>query len=759
MLHRFESGAPPGRAERRSPQPVPSVSRFSRLLAGSAGAALIALCAASAVAQTPDSLAAVPHPRVGLVLSGGSAKGFAHIGVLEVLQQLGIHVDIVTGTSMGAIMGGLYAAGYSPQQLDSLVTREDWSDLFRRPMDRRLQSPAEKTASERYMITFPLEHARIALPEAVIPRQAIVEHLDRYTWPVHDISDFDDLPTAFGALVTNLNTGQPILLRHGSLAQAIEASAAVPGAFAPVRLPDGTPVVDGAVVRNIPAQDARAMGADLLICVDVSERPSPADSLHTLIDVMDQTVSFRVQDVNRIERPMCNVVIDPDVNGIPSLDFSQGRQWIARWRADALAKRAELMAIADSEHAARGAIPPRPPLPKAKPMFLLQVSWTVVSPGADALVRTAVGLEDSTWVTEQDIANAVERIYSTGRFDEVAFRTIHRAGGDDLLFDLTEGDRDVVGVGIRYDTPRGASLLAGATVNDWFTPGSKATVTARLGDELQYDGRFILGAGPDSRLQQTYRATFTRTSLPHLRPARAAGPPELDVMEMSAQLVRVFGHVGYLGAELTRGQSNDGALGGDTTFALRRLTYTTVGGILALDTYDQVFAPDHGGSVLVRVDRAIGDHRFSRSFADAQGAFPLHSTITLLARADAGYAGGADLPLHDRFFLGGSVPSTVWASQFVPFFGLDPQSAQGTVVAAARLGLRAEPRDNLYFTAVGNVGNVFDRWPASAGHGEYLTGLGLTVGTMLAPGPLSVSFGTRSLRQTPTIEILFGAVF
>ncbi|MDE3171612.1 MAG: patatin-like phospholipase family protein [Gemmatimonadota bacterium] len=721
--------------------------------------ALLALCAAEGAAQGPDPLAAVPHPRVGLVLSGGSAKGFAHIGVLEVLQQLGIHVDLVTGTSMGAIIGGLYAAGYGPAELDSMVTREDWGDVFRRPMDRRLQSPAEKIASERYMITFPLEHARIALPEAVIPRQGIIEHLDRYTWPVHDVTDFDSLPTPFGALVTNLNTGKAILLRRGSLAQSIEASAAVPGAFAPVRLPDGTPVVDGAVVRNIPAQDARAMGADIVICVDVSERPAPADSLHTLIDVMDQTVSFRVQDVNRIERPLCNVVIDPDVNGVPSLDFSQGRLWIDRGRDAALARRAELLAIADSEHAARGEIPPRPPMPTPDSMFLLQVSWTEVSPGADALVRTAVGLQDSTWVSERDIARAVERIYSTGRFDEVGFRTRHRAGGDDLMFDLVEGDRDVVGVGVRYDTPRGAALLAGATVNDWFTPGSRAMLTARLGDELQYDGRFILGAGPDSRLQQTYRATFTRTSLPHVRPADAAGPPELDVAEMSAQIVRVFGHVGYLGAEITRGQSNDGAPGGDTVFAMHRESYTTVGGVLALDTYDRMFAPSHGGSLLVVSDRAIGDHRFTRSFADAQGVVPLPGTLTLLARGDVGYAGGPDLPLHDRFFLGGSVPSAVWASQFVPFLGLDPQSAQGTVVAAVRGGLRAAPRDNLLLTVEGSVGNVFDKWPASAGHGEYLTGVGVSAGTMLAPGPLSISFGTRSLRQTPVIEIAFGAVF
>ncbi|HEY5220194.1 MAG TPA: patatin-like phospholipase family protein, partial [Gemmatimonadaceae bacterium] len=598
-----------------------------------AALALLALCATRGSAQAPPTLANVPHPRVGLVLSGGSAKGFAHIGVLQVLQELGIHVDAVTGTSMGAIIGGLYAAGYTPNQLDSLVTREDWGSLFRRPTDRRQQSPAEKTANERYMITFPLEHARIALPEGVVPRQAIAARLERYTWPVHDITDFSKLPTAFGALVTDLDTGQPILLEHGSLAQAIEASAAVPGAFAPVVLPDGRRVVDGAVVRNLPAEDVRAMGADLVICVDVSERPSPSDSLRSLIDVVQQTVAFRVQATNVIERPYCNVVIDPDVTGLPSLDFGMARTWIERGRVAALAQRSALLAIADSVRKVRGVIPPRAPLPPSDSIFVLQVSWTRVSEGADALVRSAIGIDDSTWVSEPEIAAAMERVYSTGRFDQVSFRTVHRAGGDDLLVDLTEGDRDLVGVGLRYDTPRGAALLVGATVNDWLTPGSKATFAARLGDELQYDGRFLLGAGPEARFLQTYRATFTRTSLPHVRPSGALGAPTLDVKEVSAQLARVLGHAGYVGVTLTRGESNDGARGGDSLFALQPTTYTTVGAVLSVDTYNRVFAPTAGTSLLVLAEHSVGaELPFAHHFLDAQGAYPAMRHLTLLGR-------------------------------------------------------------------------------------------------------------------------------
>lgn len=724
---------------------------------------LLACGATRAAAQRAPAIPVtdIPHPRVGLVLSGGSAKGFAHIGVLQVLHQLGIHVDLVTGTSMGAIMGGLYAAGYSPDQLDSLVTSEDWGNLFRRPTDRRKQSPAEKAATEKYMLTFPLEHARIALPQGVVPRQSIAEHLERYTWPVHDVTDFNELPTAFGALVTDLDTGNPVLLQHGSLAQAIEASAAVPGAFAPVTLPDGRRVVDGAVIRNLPAEDARAMGADLVICVDVSERPSAADSLRSLIDVVQQTVSFRVQASNQVERPLCNVVIDPDVNGIPSLDFSRARVWIDRGRSAALAQLPALTAIADSEHAVRGVIAARPPLARDDSIFVLQLSWTAVSPGADALVRAAVGLRDSTWVRLSDVEGAVDRVYSTGRFDQVSFRVEPGTGGDNLLFDLTEGDRDVVGVGVHYGTPRGAALLVGATVNDWLTPGSKVGLSARLGDEQQFDGRFLLGAGPEARFLQTYRVTFTRTSLPHIRPAGVEAAPALDVHEVSTQIARVLGHAGYVGVELTHAQSSDGVRGADTVLALRSQSYTTLGGILSLDTYDRTFAPTTGAAGLLVWEQNVGHGlSFTHRFADLQGAVPASGRVTLLGRVDVGYAwGNGDLPLHDHFFLGGSVPSSVWASQFIPFLGLDPQSRQGTTVQAAQAGVQAEVRDNLFVTLRGNVGNVFDQWPIGVGWGSYLRGAGLTIGTTLAPGPVSITFGSRSLHQRPVIEINFGATF
>ncbi|HTE46671.1 MAG TPA: patatin-like phospholipase family protein [Gemmatimonadaceae bacterium] len=723
--------------------------------------ALLTLSTANGRAQSlPND---VPHPRVGLVLSGGSAKGFAQIGVLQVLEELGVPVDLVTGTSMGAIIGGLYAIGYSPQELERLALTEDWSNFFKRPTNRRYQSLADKINDQRYTLTFPLNRARPGLPSGFLPRQGIAQHIERFTWPASGDTNFFRLPTPYAALVTDLATGQPILMRSGSVAQAMEASAAVPGAFTPVRLADGRRAVDGAVVRNIPASDARSLGADILICVDVSERVAPVEKLRSLVDIVDQTVAFRVQASNVVELPLCRVVIDPDITGLPSVDFAQSKIWIARGRAAALAHRAELSAIADSLHAIRGAVTPRAAMSHIDSVFVRAVGWSTVSTGADGMVRGTLELGDDTWVSLPDIEAAVSRVYSTGRFDQVSFRLVPHNNMSDLIFDLTEGDRDVLALGIRYDTPRGVGLLASATVTDWISPGSSASVSARLGAEQQFDARDVVGEGPTAHFTQTYRVTFSRTSLPHFRELSPIESPTFDVREIAAEIGRTLSSSAAISVDVAHTWSHDGAAGADPEWALRSQSFTTLGATVRADTYDRSFAPTHGYAFLWRSEVADhdrgGDATFTRHFLSAQYAYSLISNLTFLGGVDAGYAFGADLPEHDRFLLGGSVASSVWPTEFIPFLGFEPQSQAGTAIQVAHAGVQAELPFNLVATVRGNLGNTFDAWPSSVRRSEYVGGAGITIGTMLTPGPLSITVASRSWRAMPIVEISFGAVF
>src|SRR4051812_14514149 len=341
-------------------------------------------------AQAVVNVLPAPAPRVAVVLGGGTAKGFAHIGVLDELERMGVPVDLVTGTSMGAIIGGLYASGYSPAALQAIVENEDWGNFFRDQTDRRLQMLYRKQQDQRFTVTFPVDRARPTLPVGVISRQALAARLDRLLWPVHDVTDFMQLPTPFGALVTDLATGDPVLLRSGGLAEAMEGSAAVPGFFAPVRLDDGRVVVDGAVNRNLAAEDARKLGADFVICIDVSERVAPVASLKSLVDVVDQTVSFRVQASNAVQRPLCSVIIEPDVDGISSMNFSRVPVWVERGRAAARQHGAELQAIADSVRRVRGAPVPRRIPERTDSLFIRRISWTKLSPGAQSIAAGAI---------------------------------------------------------------------------------------------------------------------------------------------------------------------------------------------------------------------------------------------------------------------------------------------------------------------------------------------------------------------------------
>jgi NTE family protein len=711
-------------------------------------------------AQSVRRLDGVAHPRVAVVLSGGSAKGLADIGAIDEIEKMGIPIDMVTGTSMGSVIGGLYAAGYSPAAIESMVATEDWNRFFKRPDDRRLQRLYERLDDQRFTLTVPLDRARPILPAAIVSRQGMATFLGRRLWAVSD-TDFMQLPTPFGALVTDLRTGQAVLLQSGSLAQAIEGSAAVPGAFAPLTLPDGRIVVDGAVNRNVPAQDARAMGADILICVDVSEQVMPMQDLRSLVEILDQTVAFRVQMSNAVQLPLCNVVISPDITGISSVDFTQWPEWVRRGRVAALAQKTSLQVIADSVRAQRGTLTPRRELPRVDSIFIRRVARSPVSAGADVIAGGAITLKDSSWVTQRQVDAAVARIFATGRFDQVGYRLTPHGSATDLTFDLDEGHRDVLGVGIRYDTPRGVALLASANVADLFSDGSTASVSARLGAIQQFDIRDVLGQSVNARFLQTYRAAWTRMTLPNALAPGVIGTPAIHVYDVSAHIERTLPAGFTLGGDLSHQWSRDGVDNGAAPFAPHRQSVNVLGASVTADDRDRLTAPRRGAVVSWQSEIAgpnLGTaDSYSRHVIVGEAALPV-GRLSLLGGGQWGTTRGNDVPLHAWFFLGGSIRPVVMSSQFVPFLGLDPGSAAGQSVRMLEGGAQTEGPFGVMIAVRGNVGNVFDASPATV-ETKYLRGMGLTLTTELVPGPVSLTIAGRSWRRLPVIELGFGAPF
>jgi NTE family protein len=210
------------------------------------------------------------RPRIGLVLSGGGARGFAHVGVLRVLEQLRIPIDAVAGTSMGAVVGGLYASGMSAAAIEELAKSTDWNEAFRDRSPRGDMSFRRKQDDREFLVRFPLgvKSGRLRVPRGLIQGQKLAQILRRETVAVAGVDDFDLLPSQFRAVATDLETGERQVLASGDLTEAVRASMSAPGVIAPVEM-NGRLLVDGGLVENLPVDVAKEMGVDVVIAVDV----------------------------------------------------------------------------------------------------------------------------------------------------------------------------------------------------------------------------------------------------------------------------------------------------------------------------------------------------------------------------------------------------------------------------------------------------------------------------------------------------------
>ncbi len=281
------------------------------------------LAAAEAPSVKPAPLS---RPRVCLVLSGGGARGMAHIGVLEALEKLKIPIDCIAGTSMGAVVGGLYASGMSAHDIEKTMRSVDWQEAFRDAPPRRDLAFRRKQDDANFLVRLPLglKHGQILLPKGFIQGQKLQETLRQLTLPFSNSTNFDLLPTPFRAVATDLESGASVILDRGDLAISMRASISAPGVFAPVEY-EGRLLVDGGLAENLPIDVARAMGADVLIVSDVSFPLQNRSKLTTALTISNQMLAILVRkDADRQLRTLTprDVLIEPNVGSATQTDFA-----------------------------------------------------------------------------------------------------------------------------------------------------------------------------------------------------------------------------------------------------------------------------------------------------------------------------------------------------------------------------------------------------------------------------------------------------
>ena len=363
------------------------------------------------------------RPRVALVLSGGSALGIAHVGVIRELEKAGIPIDMVLGTSMGALVGGLYATGYSPDQLETIVDGIDWRTVFSESRDS-LGGNYEDQKRQRFPLGFGFNAEGIHLGRGLFKGQNILTLLTSLSLHALAARDFDALPLPFRAVAADILTGERVVFSGGSLAEAMRASISIPGLFRPYVI-DGRSLVDGGIVDNMPVDLAREMGADIVIAVESRPRLAGSDDdLKSSLDISNQILNLYIEDNLKLSRLGADILIRPDLSGFTTSSYTASRRLIERGAASVLAQSDEVAALAARIGQDRALVEPDDqPNRRAlcEPPILDRLEVKASRPADAETARSVFSGLVGRKLDRAEIKAAIDRVYASGDYSLVKF--------------------------------------------------------------------------------------------------------------------------------------------------------------------------------------------------------------------------------------------------------------------------------------------------------------------------------------------------
>jgi len=432
------------------------------------------------------------RPKVGLVLSGGAAHGFAHIGVIKYLEEIGIHVDYITGTSMGAIIGGFKAMGYDANQMTNLSASQDWSLILSTlaPLDEVTISEKEHYQKNPYFLVWDGE--KLNLPNGIIGGQKMDLILSSIYCPAHFIDDFNMLPTPFRCVAVDLITGDIVTLSDGYLGKAIRASMAIPSVFSPVE--DGDRLfVDGGLRRNFPVEENVELGADILIGSYVGSRRKSKDDLNSLVDILTLSTSLSSILDSEEQSKLLDVLMIPEISNYSYFDFDSYQTYIDIGYKTAKNQHAALMNIKNRLDAFDTPDPPQKlDLPDA--IKITKIVLHTSNETTRQMILGELGFGEGESVSLSQIELGTSNVFGTNYFDKVSYNFFPFQDG--VGFELVTTEKAPFKFGVNANSFQGydASLILNAEIRNLVGRPSRIQLSTRLsqkpGIDLLYQNRF-----------------------------------------------------------------------------------------------------------------------------------------------------------------------------------------------------------------------------------------------------------------------------
>lgn len=681
------------------------------------------------------------QPKIGLVLSGGGAKGFAHIGVLKVIEAAGIKIDYIGGTSMGAVVGGLYASGYSASQIDSIFKKTDFDALLSDFIPRASKNFYEKRNDELYAFTLPFNKLRIGIPTALSRGMYNYNLLNKLTYRVRHVRDFNKLPIPFLCIASDIETGDEVILNKGYLAQAMLASGAFPTLFSPVEI-DGRLLVDGGVTNNYPIEEIKKLGADVIIGVDVQDdlkdRSSLKDATRILVQISNLSMSEKMKEKIR----MTDIYIKPDITNFGVISFDEGQEIIKKGIEAAFTKYEQLKLLGDPAEVNAN----RNIAVKVDSLRIKNITINPLDNYTRSYVIGKLRFKQGSKISYDDLRTGINNISATQNFSSIGYTLDKNKEGDDLLMTLEENPNTTfLRFALHYDGLYKSGILINLTQKKTFLKNDIMSADIILGDNLRYnldyyiDNGFYWSFGIKSRFTQFDRniaSDFSGGSLLDLYGIRNLNFDYSDFSnQVYLQTIFVQKFLLGVGVELKHLKVKSKTLQ-NATALFGNSDYASLFGYIKYDSFDNKYFPKKGWFFLGDFQTYLYSsssrddfQRFSMAKGDVGIARTLCRKLTVKWQSEAGFAiGGESTPLFD-FILGGYGFQPV--NNFRHFYGYDFLSLSGDSYIKTTLTLDYEIFKKNHLNVSANYANVEDNlfetteWFSKVRYSGYAMGYGL----------------------------------
>ncbi len=662
-------------------------------------------------------------PKVGLVLSGGGAKGFAQISVLKELEKAGVQLDYIGGTSIGAIVGGLYAAGYTAAQIESIGLTTDFYRLIRDQTPRKSTPFFEKENGEKHAFSLPIRNGILSLPQGLSKGQNTLNFLTELFSPVTHIKDFSELPIPFYCVATNIETGEGLVLERGSLPLSLRASSSYPSLLNPVVLGDNL-LIDGGVANNFPTEIMRSKGMDIIIGVDVEGDLYTKEDITSVVAIMSQIMSYQMYANSKKQRAAVDVYVHPELSEYSVISFDKSAEIIAKGAVVAAKFRPVFDSIAKLQK-------PRKLREKMTPVTEQLLVDRIIIKGnknyTRAYVLGALKLKEGDSVSYKRLSEKINNLSATDNFERIDYQFTPSFNGEKLAITVTENPvKANLRLGAHYDQLYKSGVLLNYYHKNILLKNDALSFDLVVGDNLRYnldyfvDNGFLVSYGVTSRYNR-FEDYFAYNSLQDTKSTVMYRDFSNSAhVQTTFDRSYVFGlgmtHKNmYVASEMLETPTQSTAVFDDSNYIIAT-------SYIKLDTYDKKYFPTKGFYTDLSFqwymwsDRNESLHNFTSTsqefsqFSQAKGimgfATSLSENLTFQYSSEAGFTLGKEPSQVFDFHLGGNNQNYI--NTFVSFYGYEIGALTEQTFLKSTFAFQYQFLDNHYAILTANYARVDD---------------------------------------------------